>query len=86
MSSRGKWGYFPQSHIEPNSLQEPSPGSDSASVVSVVSHERVPALNGSSNSGGGGGGFFSRLRNNNNAPPPARRPMSISSHSTSSSR
>ncbi|OAA68406.1 sh3 domain containing protein [Niveomyces insectorum RCEF 264] len=79
-NSRGKWGYFPQSHIEPNSLKESQVGSDAASIAS---YDRA----GSSNNGGGGG-FLSRLRSHNNHSNSSalRRPISIMSTSTSSSR
>ncbi|KIH93969.1 sh3 domain containing protein [Sporothrix brasiliensis 5110] len=79
-NARGKWGYFPQSHIEPNSLKEgPPQGSDAASILS---QER----------GGGGGGFLSRLRSHNahnnssSSAPSVKRPVSIASQSTSSTR
>lgn len=83
-NAKGKWGYFPQSHIEPNSLKEgPAAGSDASSVVS---QER--SSNAGASGSGGGGGFLSRLRSHNNhsSAPSIKRPVSIASHSTSSSR
>ncbi|CAK7270841.1 hypothetical protein SEPCBS119000_004291 [Sporothrix epigloea] len=79
INAKGKWGYFPQSHIEPNSLKEvgSSSGSDG---VSVVSQERATESKST-------GGLLSRFRSHNNsAAPTITRRASITSHSTSSSR
>ncbi len=74
-NSRGNWGYFPQSHIEPNTLVEAAGGSDTSSVMGIELSKS------------GGGGFLSRLRSHNShSNPQVRRPVSVASHSTSSSR
>ncbi|CAK7206868.1 hypothetical protein SEUCBS139899_009674 [Sporothrix eucalyptigena] len=81
-NAKGKWGYFPQSHIEPNSLRDGGTpaGSDAASVVS---QERSVG-----GSGSGTGGLLARFRSHNNhsTAQSIKRPVSIASHSTSSSR
>lgn len=103
-NSRGKWGYFPQSHMEPDSLKEAS-GSDKASVSS---REKISAggAGGAGGGGGGGGGsssggigiggsFMSRFRTHaslangnggSSGTPSLRRPVSVASTSTSSSK
>ncbi|CAK7269766.1 hypothetical protein SEPCBS57363_003766 [Sporothrix epigloea] len=79
INSKGKWGYFPNSHIEPNSLKDvaSSSGSDG---VSVVSQERSVESKST-------GRLLSRFRSNNHsAAPTIMRRASITSRSTSSSR
>ncbi|CAK7227987.1 hypothetical protein SCUCBS95973_006730 [Sporothrix curviconia] len=90
-NAKGKWGYFPQSHIEPNTLREGASASGS-DAASVLSQERSVGGAGGSSGGGGGGGsgsLLSRFRSHNNhsgSTPSIKRPVSIASHSTSSSR
>ena len=90
-NAKGKWGYFPQSHIMPGSLVD---GGGAAAAGAAAAAQVSDAASILSYGRGGPGTGVDRLmlrfrghnNNNNSGASSIKRPVSISSHSTSSSR